>query len=199
MNHAYKRNYDQIARDHIRHWRTTGRNPFQEEGTLQRNENETFELLKQYLQPGARVLDAGCGMGDMLLRLGGYDAVGIDLSTDYVQVGRERGLDVRVGRIEKLPWPREHFDMVICTDVLEHVLDLNKAVRELLRVLKPGGTMIVRTPNKEELPFDTPPYEYVHLRRFDHATFHLLFRKIFPCEVLETIERADVINVAVRK
>jgi 2-polyprenyl-3-methyl-5-hydroxy-6-metoxy-1,4-benzoquinol methylase len=199
MNHAYKRNYDQIARDHIRHWRITGRNPFQEQGAVERNENETFELLKQYVDPGDRILDAGCGMGDMLLRLEGYDAVGIDLSAEYVEVCHERGLQAQVGRVEKLPWPRDHFDMVICTDVLEHVLDLNKAVRELLRVLKPGGTLIVRTPNQENLAFDTPPYEFVHLRRFDYQTFQLLFRKIFGCEVLETVERPEVINVAVRK
>jgi 2-polyprenyl-3-methyl-5-hydroxy-6-metoxy-1,4-benzoquinol methylase len=196
---TYQANYDQIARDHIAYWRETGRNPFQEEGALARNENATVELAKLYLKPGDRVLDAGCGMGDLMLRLREYDPYGIDLSEDYVQIGIERGLNVQRGRIEKLPWEKEFFDVVLATDVLEHVLDLNKAVRELLRVLKPGGIIIARTPNEEELAVDTPPYDFVHLRRFDHPTFHLLFGKIFGCEVLEVVVGGDVIHAVARK
>jgi 2-polyprenyl-3-methyl-5-hydroxy-6-metoxy-1,4-benzoquinol methylase len=199
MTRRYKANYDQIARDHIRHWRITGRNPFQNESVIAHNEADTLLMIQRWAKPGDLILDAGCGMGDLLLRLGDYQAVGIDLSTDYIEIAKERGLDARVGRVEKLPWPREQFDVVVCADVLEHVLDLNKAVRELLRVLKPGGTLVVRTPNQEALAVDTEPYEYVHLRRFDHPTMHLLFRKIFDCEILETIEDPEVIHVAVRK
>jgi len=199
MTRRYTRNYDRIAKDHIRHWRLTGRNPFQAESAMAHNEADTLLMIQRHVKPGDRILDAGCGMGDLLLHLKNYEAIGVDLSKDYIEIAKERGLNVTVGRIEKMPYPRGWFDMVVCTDVLEHVLDLNKAVRELLRVLRPGGTLIVRTPNREDLSFDTEPYEYVHLRRFDHPTLHLLFRKIFPCEILETVDDTEVIHVAVRK
>lgn len=202
MNQRYKQNYDRIAQDHIRYWRETGRNPFQEQGTLERNENSTFELVKQYLRPGDLILDAGCGMGDMLVRIRkmqDYNAIGIDISADYVAIAQERGLHADVCAIEKTPFPKGIFGMVICTDVLEHVLDLNKAVRELLRVLRPGGHLIVRTPNEENLCFNTDPYEFAHLRRFDETSFQLLFRKVFGCEILEAPVSGEVINVVVRK
>ena len=198
---AYKRNYDQIAHDHVTYWRETGGNPFQGEAILAHNENTTVELAKKYLKPGDVILDAGCGMGDLLMRFPKHERWGIDISGEYVAIARYRGLYVQQGRIEKLPWPKESFDMAFCTDVLEHVLDLNRAVKELLRVLKPGGVIIARTPNEEVLPLDNGGYEFVHLRRFDSPTFHLLFQRIFRCEVLEVVvsENRDVIWAVARK
>jgi len=200
---AYRANYDRIARDHIRYWRETGKNPFQEEGTVARNENATVELVKKYLPDEFSLLDAGCAMGDLLLRLpSGKEQIlyGVDMSEDYVAVARSRGLEnVQRGRIEKMPFIRNFFDMVVCTDVLELVLDLNAAVRELVAVLRPGGVIIARTPNEEALAYDTTPYEFVHLRRFDHPTFHLLFGKIFGLEVLEVVVAGDVIHAVARK
>jgi len=198
---AYRANYDQIAHDHVKFWRETGRNPFQEEGTLARNENATVEIAKKHLQEDDVILDAGCGMGDLLVRFPDHERYGIDISSEYVAIARHRGLSVQKGRIEKLPWTKETFDAVFATDVLEHVLDLNRAVRELLRVLKTGGVIIARTPNEEALAYDTGAYEFVHLRRFDHPTFHLLFGKIFRCEVLEVVvsEGRDVIWAVARK
>jgi ubiquinone/menaquinone biosynthesis C-methylase UbiE len=197
----YQRNYDQIAHDHVSYWRETGENPFQGAAILAHNENATVELAHKYLKPGDVLLDAGCGMGDLLVRFPEHERYGIDISAEYIAIGRKRGLNVQKGRIEKLPWPKETFDAVFATDVLEHVLDLNRVVRELLRVLKPGGVFIARTPNEEILPLDNGAYEFVHLRRFDVPTFHLLFGKIFRCEVLEVVvsEGRDVIWAVARK
>jgi len=198
---SYKRNYDQIAHDHVKYWRETGGNPFQGADNLKANEDGTVVLADKYLPKNAFILDAGCGMGDLLLRFPNNERCGIDMSHEYVAVANERGLNVTVGRVEKLPWPRRFFDAVFATDVLEHVLDLNRAVKEMLRVLRPGGVFIVRTPNEEALAYETPPYEFVHLRRFDHPTFHLLLGKIFRMEVLEVVtsERRDVIWAVARK
>ena len=195
----YKRNYDQIAHDHVSHWRETGLNPFQGAEHVAANEDATVELVERYVTPGSDVLDAGCGMGDLLLRLPDYHCFGVDMAAEYVAVARRRGLNVREGRVEKLRWARESFDAVIATDVLEHVLDLNRAVRELLRVLKPGGVLIARTPNEEPLTIDNGSYEFVHLRRFDRPTFYLLFQRIFDCEVLEVTVTGDVIHAVARK
>ena len=201
LQRDYQRNYDQIAHDHVTYWRETGGNPFQGASILAHNENTTVEIAKKYLEPGDTILDAGCGMGDLLVRFPEHERCGIDISGEYVAIARHRGLNVQKGRIEKLPWPKETFDAVFATDVLEHVLDLNRAVGELLRVLKPGGVIIARTPNEEALAYDTGAYEFVHLRRFDHPTFHLLFGKIFRCEVLEVVvsENRDVIWAVARK
>ena len=194
----YRKNYDQIARDHVAYWRETGGNPFQGTANMKANENLTVALIEKYA-PAGWMLDAGCGMGDLLTRFPGRDHWGTDISEDYLAIARERGLNVARARIEKTPFVREFFDLVVATDVLEHVLDLNRAVRELLRVLRPGGILIVRTPNEEVLAYDGQQYEFVHLRRFDHQTMHLLFGKIFGCEVLEVPVNGDIIHAVVRK
>jgi len=198
---AYRVNYDAIARDHISHWRATGQNPFQDAWQVKANEDATVALIERYSKPKQRMLDAGCGMGDLLLRCPNLICGGLDISEDYLEVAKERGLNVIQGRLEKMPYDAAAFDLVVCTDVLEHVLDLNRVVRELLRVLKVGGVLIVRTPDSEDLTsymtYET--YEFVHVRSFDEPSLYLLFRKVFDCEILEISKSGDIIHAVVRK
>ena len=198
VEERYLANYDQIARDHISFWRQTGGNPFQTPQAIKLNEDATVRLAEKYLMPNHRILDAGCGMGDLLLRFPKHDRTGVDISLGYLDIARERGLYVHQLQLERMPWENE-FDMVLCTDVLEHVLDLNAVVRALLRVLKPGGILIARTPNDEPLSTNTDPYEFVHVRRFDYSALYILFRKIFDCEILEIPVDGDSIHAVVRK
>ncbi len=124
--------------------------------------------------------------------------MGVDISWDYLEIARERGLDVHLYEIEELPWGPV-FDMVLCTDVLEHVFDLNAVVRGLLKVLKPGGYLVVRSPNEEALSITTDPYEFVHVRRFDFASMYLLFHVIFECEVVEIRVHGSELHAVIRK
>ncbi len=194
----YQRNYDQIAHDHVRYWRETGNNPFQEEGILRHNEASTVHYINVYA-PRGYWLDAGCGMGDLLMQFPNRERAGVDISAEYLEIAEQRGLQVFNCPVEEMKLPSNCFDLVTATDILEHVLDLNAAVKELLRVLRPGGVLIVRTPNEEELRINSDPYEYVHLRRFDFSTFYLLFKKVFGCEVLDIPVDGDIIHAVVRK
>lgn len=186
---GYRENYDQIARDHIAHWRETGNNPWQYPEHVEAVNEATAELVRAYSKPGDPILDAGCGMAEVLSRLPNYPyRYGCDFAIDYLPIARSRGIDARYGELEALPYAKDRFEVVIATDVLEHVLDLNAVVRELLRVLRPDGTLIVRSPDGEDLtPYLAPdyPYRYVHLRRFDEPSLRLLFDRVFGCEVLE--------------
>ena len=90
--------------------------------------------------------------------------------------------------IEDMPYAEGFFDVVVCTDVLEHVIDLNLAFDKILRVLKPGGILIVRVPYREELSgYLAPeyPYELVHLRSFDEHSFRLFVERIFNRQLVE--------------
>src|SRR5262245_61766702 len=197
---AYRANYDRIAADHVKFWRETVRNPFQEEGIYQRHLNATEFLLRQYVTDGDAVLDAGCGMGDLLDRFPNLSRYGVDISADYLAIAADRGILTHRGLIERMPYRRGMFDAVVCTDVLEHVLDLNACVKELLRVLKREGVLVVRVPNDE--PVDMAmggTYEFVHLRRLDEQTLRILFQKIFRCEVVETSSTDEVVYMVVRK
>lgn len=109
----------------------------------------TVGLVYGWVAEGA-VLDAGCGIGLMLEDLSRlYDAVGVDIAADYVGFCRERGLDAQVGNLERLPFPHDCFDAAVCCDVLEHVQRPAKVLRELKRVVKKGGVIVVRVPDGE--------------------------------------------------
>ncbi len=111
------------------------------------------ELDRLPLTAGARVLDAGCGSGRMLDELQDYGEVsGVELDTDAAAVAASRGSgEVRVGRLEELPWPAETFDLITCLDVIEHTPDDRRTLGELRRVSKPGGFLLVTVPAYQAL------------------------------------------------
>jgi SAM-dependent methyltransferase len=82
----------------------------------------------------------------------------------------------------------EAFDAIVSTDVLEHVLDLNRTVSAMLRVLKAGGIMIVRVPYREWLGLylmPDYPFRYAHLRNFDEFSLTFFFERVMGCKVEE--------------
>ncbi len=116
-----------------------------------------FELLG--IQPGDRVLDAGCGTGRHaceIFRTLGADVVGVDLNRDDLRtaaftLGSMEALTggswmISQADVTRLPFRDEAFDVVICSEVLEHVPENRAAVSELVRVLKREGVIVVSVP-----------------------------------------------------
>jgi SAM-dependent methyltransferase len=102
-------------------------------------------------QSGARVLDAGCGTGGLLLRLRarfpGAVFSGIDFSGLACELARQRtGADIREASITALPFGDGEFDAVVSADVVCQVDDAARAFSEIHRVLKPGGTVVINLP-----------------------------------------------------
>ncbi len=107
------------------------------------------ELDRLVLPAGARVLDAGCGSGRTLQELADYGAEvhGIELDPEAAEVARARGDgEVRNGRLEELPYEDAWFDLITCLDVIEHTPDDRVALRELRRVCRAGGWLLVTVP-----------------------------------------------------
>jgi SAM-dependent methyltransferase len=111
-----------------------------------------LQILDRYLgKSGAdqhQILDVGCGTGTMLSYLASYGkAQGIDVDEEAVGYCHERGLlDVRVGPAEHLPFNEASFDLVTALDVIEHLDDGVAALREIGRVLRPGGHLLMTVP-----------------------------------------------------
>jgi SAM-dependent methyltransferase len=119
------------------------------------------------LPPGACVLDAGCGSGRTMDELRGYGTVhGFDLNPLGVSHARGRGHpDVQVARVEEIPYPDGFFDLVTCLDVIEHTPDDVRSLRELLRVVRPGGRLVATVP-AYQLLWSSHDVANQHYRRY---------------------------------
>jgi 2-polyprenyl-3-methyl-5-hydroxy-6-metoxy-1,4-benzoquinol methylase len=109
-----------------------------------------LDLVEQYVSPGARVLDVGCGFGLTVLEASrrGYRAEGIDISQRFVNLAREKlGLSLRQGRLEDAHLETGAYDGVIFWDVLEHVHNPLEILTEIGRVSRPGGYLFGQVPN----------------------------------------------------
>lgn len=93
---------------------------------------------------GLDVLEVGCGTGLLLARIQEFarSARGVDLSPGMLAKARERGLDVHEGSATDLPFPDASFDVACSFKVLPHVRDVGLALREMARVVRPGGSVI---------------------------------------------------------
>lgn len=98
---------------------------------------------------GARLLDVGFGNGGFLKIASemGWNAEGIDFDPKAVEVARARGLNVSCASAAELSIRNEHFDVITLSHVIEHVHDPIALLRDLYRLLKPGGFLWLDTPN----------------------------------------------------
>lgn len=187
----YIENYEKISADHLEHFNETGKNPFMSEDHWQEIELATSDLIKKYVDKNDRkILDVGVGLGRLLEPFVNLQRFGMDISLGYLVLAKSKGIKVCMSLIDDMPYKENYFDAVVTTDVLEHVLDLNKSISKILNVLKPGGVLIARVPFDEDLsPYldKEYPYDLVHLRNFDESNLRLLFQKIFRLKVEEVV------------
>ena len=101
---------------------------------------------------GRRLLDVGCGTGGFSVLAGeaGADVWSVDASPEAAAIAgvRTAGRRVLVATAESLPLASASFDLVYCFSTLEHLGDASRAVREMVRVLRPGGRLYLHSPNR---------------------------------------------------
>ena len=130
-----------------------------------------LRTLLAYKLPPSHTLELGCSHGAFvsLLRYAGLDAVGLEVSrwvVDYAQ--RAFRIPVLSGPIEQQQLPAQSFDAVILNDVLEHLPDPRRTVRESVSLLKPDGVLLVQTPRYPD------PKTYEDLLREEHVFLKML-------------------------
>jgi SAM-dependent methyltransferase len=128
---------------------------------LDRKFQRVCELVAEQM-PCSRYLDAGCGDGRYLAALarlpaGPEHVAATDISERILETARaaaaEAGIEIETARanLEALPFPDGRFDLVLCTQVIEHLLDPALGLAEIARVLAPGGCAIVTTDHRRNL------------------------------------------------
>jgi ubiquinone/menaquinone biosynthesis C-methylase UbiE len=95
---------------------------------------------------GLRILDVGCGTGHHMasLRARGYEVAGVDGSAEMLAHARANnpGAEIYESDVERLPFADKSFDYVICIEVLRYLPDFRRCVKEMVRVLRPGGVCL---------------------------------------------------------
>lgn len=126
------------------------------------------ELMRSLdLAPGATILDAGCGSGRNMVDFARYGTVtGVEISDASLERARMRGVgEVVQCSITEMPFPDGHFDVAVCLDVVEHIEDEQGALRELHRVVRPGGSLMITVPAYQWLWSDHDVINH-HQRRY---------------------------------
>jgi ubiquinone/menaquinone biosynthesis C-methylase UbiE len=98
-------------------------------------------MVRKYAR--GRALDIGCGTGYHMRHEGLDTIIGVDISDEMIGIARKNGLDARKARAEHLPFPGSSFDTVFCFFAVLNMCDAGQAVKEMSRVLKPGGCALV--------------------------------------------------------
>jgi SAM-dependent methyltransferase len=101
-----------------------------------------------------RVLEVGSGKGELAERLAGdlgADVVAVDQSERMVELTRDRGIEALVGDVQALPFDGGDFDAAVAAWMLYHVPDVDRAIAELYRVLRPSGRLVAVTNSVENL------------------------------------------------
>ncbi len=147
-------------------------------------------------------LELGCAHGSFLVQLQdrGWDCVGVEPSVDASNRATAKGLDVRVGSLEEMDFPLEHFDAVFAWMVVEHLHDPVCTLRHIRGLLKPDGRLYFSVPNFgcwERHLFGRLRYslsDVTHLHQFTPAT---LRRLLETCgfELVELIHQRNVNNL----
>ncbi len=111
------------------------------------------DIVREFLRPGARLLEVGCGTGLLMSRLRDHegDLLGVDPSPGMLAHARDRRLDVVQAGAESLPFEDASFDLVYSFKVLPHVEAIGKAMSECTRVLRTGGTALLEFYNPRSI------------------------------------------------
>ena len=173
---------------------------FQNEGVAAFSQaRPRLEFLVRQLKAGERVLDIGVGSGELeaLAARNGVEIWALDPSqrtVDHLRDSLKLGERAQAGYSQDLPFPRDQFDVVVMTEVLEHLDDdvRNQSLAEARRVLRPGGRLIGTVPARERLEESEvvcPSCEHHfhrwgHQASFDMSSMTALLRQFFAIETV---------------
>jgi SAM-dependent methyltransferase len=155
-------------------------------GSRARNWPTKNELIKRGTSPDAAILDVGCGDGSILKSLitAGYTRLhGLEISRYAVDRLSREGLRVHLGSLAHIPLRDAFFDVVIASQVLEHIIRRRRFVLQVRRVLKPGGRAFFFVPDDCLGPIDEPE----HVVKYSRASLEAFLSNYFQILTLESI------------
>jgi SAM-dependent methyltransferase len=144
------------------------------------------ELIASLATPSDVILDIGCGNGGILRHLQslGYRHLhGLEISSYAIQRLREAGIEMHRGVLPLVPLPEAFFDVVIASQVLEHIIRRRRFLSEMRRVLKPGGRALIFVPDDCLGPISEPE----HVIKYNAHTLREILQPHFKISRLDSI------------
>lgn len=142
------------------------------------NNRPGMRLIRNILKTGnyvpynTHVLELGCGHGELLLQLmqEGFCVKGVEKNSNRVTYVNSKGIDCINANIENVPCEDNSFDVVICQECLEHVINPIKVVKEMKRLLRGSGRVYCN------VPYGKYSEDDMHVRQFDERKLYSLFK-----------------------
>ena len=165
------------------------------------NEHVSRYAFASAFAAGKRVLDLGCGTGYGSAEMGKTAAsvMGVDVSSEAVEYARAHygssTVFFETGSCTDLPWQAELFDCIVAFEVIEHLNDWRGLLSEAKRLLGPGGTFLVSTPNQRyyaEQREQAGPNPY-HVHEFEYAEFRDALAECFPSVTILLQNRTEAL------
>ena len=161
---------------------------YRDADALEQVDDSLVEFVAEH--GGQRLLDLGCGLGGYSKRLAerGFEVVAFDVAAEYVERARTLGVDARHYDGERLPLEDGSVDTVFLLEVIEHLEDPARLLREARRVAR--RNVLVTTPNCTQ-SFDPVPVEFSHMLDVDHRQF---FTEASLRELLDGVFGSSVVE-----
>ena len=142
---------------------------------IRKSRSQILDVLN-HVEPGP-LLDIGCAHGHTLLaaRELGLSATGVDISDHAVSFCGELGFETKIGTMERLPFPDGSFQIAVMKHVLEHTRTPREALREIRRVLRPGGGLFIAIPHAGYWKARIDPMGYRFFRPEFHGREHYFY------------------------
>ena len=160
--------------------------------------DRTFADFARYRRSG-RMIDVGFGAASTMEAgaRAGWDVEGVEVSKPAVEHALELGFKVQHCELHEAGYPDGHFDVAVCSEVLEHVADPRGLLREISRVLRPGGLLWATTPHGRGISARLMGLEWSvvvppeHLQLFSRQAMHRMFN---PAGLRITAIRTEAVN-----
>ncbi len=119
-----------------------------------------YENIKEYIEANninfqLKLLDVGCGPGNLVTFLSPIKNLilyGCDISENSLKIAKKKGMNVTKCNLwDKFPFSDEYFDIIVATEVIEHIFDTENFINEIRRILKKDGLLVITTPNVASL------------------------------------------------
>jgi SAM-dependent methyltransferase len=144
------------------------------------------DLIASLTKPSNVILDIGCGNGSMLRHLQGLGyrhLHGLEISGYAIQRLRGEGIEMHYGVLPSIPLPEASFDVVIASQVLEHVIRRRRFLSEMRRILKAGGRALIFVPDDCLGPISEPE----HVIKYNAHTLREFLERYFTVISLDSM------------